>query len=158
MNNSFVCGYLRIQGLTDDHPTLTTYFEGQIIGPTHPFLTSAWNATDEDDLAHWRKFPSFRSYFPTCATPSHLKKASHSIRKDYTKRDYIFMRWKELFLVPDHTKKELVGASFEGFYYIAFNQRTGAVSGYYYHANSNKDQQLELEYVEERCVASFEFR
>ncbi|KFY26617.1 hypothetical protein V493_03977, partial [Pseudogymnoascus sp. VKM F-4281 (FW-2241)] len=32
MRESSLCGYLRIQGLTEDHPTLTTYFEGEIIG------------------------------------------------------------------------------------------------------------------------------
>jgi len=48
------------------------------------------------------------------------------------------MRWKEYFLVPDHKVKAISGASFEGFYYICFNQITGAVSGIYYHSKSEK--------------------
>jgi hypothetical protein len=158
MNNSFVCGYLRIQGLTEDHPSLTTYFEGQIIGPAHSFSTRAWGATDSDDIEHWKKFPSFRTYFPHYSSPGGLKKASNQIKKDYTQRDYIYMRWKEQFLVPNHKVTSLNGASFEGFYYICFNQKTGAIGGYYYHANSNKDQQLDLEWMEDRFFGSIEFR
>jgi hypothetical protein len=48
------------------------------------------------------------------------------------------MRWKEYFLVPDHKVKSITGASFEGFYYICFNQRNGSVSGIYFHSRSEK--------------------
>lgn len=48
------------------------------------------------------------------------------------------MRWKESFLVPDHRVREILGASFEGFYYICFNQVTGNVSGIYFHSKSEK--------------------
>ena len=48
------------------------------------------------------------------------------------------MRWKEYFLVPDHRVREITGASFEGFYYICFNQVAGKVSGIYFHAKSEK--------------------
>lgn len=48
------------------------------------------------------------------------------------------MRWKEKFLVPDHRVKEISGASFEGFYYICFNQIAGAISGIYYHSKSDQ--------------------
>ena len=52
--------------------------------------------------------------------------------------DHIFMRWKEWFLVPDHRVTSIQGASFEGFYYICFNQVEGRVSGIYFHARSEK--------------------
>ena len=69
------------------------------------------------------------------------------------------MRWKELFLVPDHRVKSISGASFEGFYYICFDQRVGAVSGIYFHARSEKFQQLELGWVRDGgCGGSVEFR
>jgi len=87
------------------------------------------------------------------------------------------MRWKEYFLVPDHKVKAISGASFEGFYYICFNQITGAVSGIYYHSKSEKYvylrkhldgmamlmviryQQLELEHVPDKgCMPSIDFR
>jgi hypothetical protein len=48
------------------------------------------------------------------------------------------MRWKEHFLVPDHRVRTISGASFEGFYYICFNQCQGTVSGIYFHAKSEK--------------------
>ena len=48
------------------------------------------------------------------------------------------MRWKENFLVPDHRVREITGASFEGFYYICFNQVAGTISGIYFHAKSEK--------------------
>ena len=50
----------------------------------------------------------------------------------------MFMRWKERFLVPNHQVKEINGASFDGFYYICFNQVVGTVSGIYFHAKSEK--------------------
>jgi hypothetical protein len=87
------------------------------------------------------------------------------------------MRWKEYFLVPDHRVREILGASFEGFYYICFNQVAGTVSGIYFHAKSeklvpqfclyaqtyltsiNRYQQLELEHVDDKgCLAAVEFR
>jgi Vacuolar import and degradation protein len=62
---STMTGYLRICGLTEDHPTLTTFFTGEIIGgPTHKhtFRTKdpSWGATDRTDLQHWARFPSWR--------------------------------------------------------------------------------------------------
>lgn len=52
------------------------------------------------------------------------------------KTDYVYMRWKEHFLVPDHTIKDINGASFAGFYYICFQKSTSRVEGYYFHRNS----------------------
>lgn len=52
------------------------------------------------------------------------------------------MRWKEYFLVPDHRVRTISGASFEGFYYICFNQVEGTVSGIYFHAKSEKSVTL----------------
>ena len=69
------------------------------------------------------------------------------------------MRWKEYFLVPDHRVRSISGASFEGFYYICFNQVQGTVSGIYFHAKSEKYQQLELRHVDDRgCMPAMEFR
>lgn len=53
-------------------------------------------------------------------------------------KEHLFMRWKEYFLVPDHRVKTINGASFEGFYYICFNQITGGIEGIYFHAKSEK--------------------
>lgn len=154
LKESFLCGYLRIQGLTEDHPTLTTYFEGEIIGTKYNFITDhdTWGATNRIDLNHWKKFTAFRPL------EKQARKGPVYIR-DVAQRENIFMRWKEHFLVPDHRVRTITGASFEGFYYICFNQLKGEVSGIYFHAKSEKFQQLELKHVEDRgCFSSVEFR
>ncbi|KAG6014646.1 hypothetical protein E4U54_005008 [Claviceps lovelessii] len=154
MAESFLCGYLRIQGLTEDHPTLTTYFEGEIIGSKYSFFTKHedWGANTKVDLSHWAKFSAFRPF------QKHARKGPITI-SDVTQNEHIFMRWKEHFLVPDHRVRTITGASFEGFYYICFNQLKGEVSGIYFHSKSEKFQQLELKHVPNRgCFSATEFR
>ncbi|KAG6000597.1 hypothetical protein E4U21_005288 [Claviceps maximensis] len=154
MAESFLCGYLRIQGLTEDHPTLTTYFEGEIIGSKYSFFTKHedWGANTKVDLSHWAKFGAFRPF------QKHARKGLITI-PDVTQNEHIFMRWKEHFLVPDHRVRTITGASFEGFYYICFNQLKGEVSGIYFHSKSEKFQQLELKHVPNRgCFSATEFR
>lgn len=120
-------------GLTEDHPTLTTYFEGEIIGSKYNFLTQHenWGANSKVDLSHWAKFTAFRPFL------KQARKGPVAIR-DVAQRETIFMRWKEHFLVPDHRVRTITGASFEGFYYICFNQVKGEVSGIYFHSKSEK--------------------
>ncbi|GAB1319147.1 Vacuolar import and degradation protein [Madurella fahalii] len=134
LRESFLCGYLRIQGLTDDHPTLTTYFEGEIIGSKYGFITQhpSWGATEKIDLSHWAKFTAFRPF------AKQARKGGQILIGDVAQRENIFMRWKEHFLVPDHRVRTINGASFEGFYYICFNQVRGEVSGIYFHSKSEK--------------------
>lgn len=151
MENSYLCGYLRIQGrerlhiytrsemltisigLTDDHPTLTTCFEGEIIGTKHTFKTAhpEWGSTEKVDMQHWARFPAWKPLAKQARSPSFTF-------KNFAQREHLFMRWKEYFLVPDHKVKSITGASFEGFYYICFNQCTGTVSGIYFHSRSEK--------------------
>ncbi|EIN07243.1 hypothetical protein PUNSTDRAFT_71057, partial [Punctularia strigosozonata HHB-11173 SS5] len=107
---SFLCGYLHIRGLTEDWPELTTYFDAEIIGTRHGFLTRRWGADEQEDMNHWDRFPAFR-------------RVKHSLRKpNLTMSDpdcgAVFMRWKERFLVPDHRVQDISGASFAGFYYV----------------------------------------
>jgi hypothetical protein len=72
--------------------------------------------------------------------------------------EYLFMRWKEHFLVPDHRIETVAGASFAGFYYICFHRAKGAVSGFYFHNNSELFQALELTPVPANAFSSFEYR
>jgi hypothetical protein len=104
--SSFLCGYLRIRGLTDDWPELTTYFDAEIIGSRYGFLTQNWGATEQADMVHWSRFPAFRH------VKSELKKP-HLTMPDRD-RGAVFMRWKERFLVPDHRVQDINGASFAG--------------------------------------------
>jgi len=141
--------------LTDDHPTLTTFFSGEIIGPKHLFRTShaSWNSSEKIDLQHWARFPAWKPLARAA------KASSNFTLKNHLDREHLFMRWKEYFLVPDHRVKSISGASFEGFYYICFDQTVGTVSGIYFHAKSEKYQQLELRHVEDfGCMGAVEFR
>ncbi|THH27246.1 hypothetical protein EUX98_g6939 [Antrodiella citrinella] len=105
-SSSHLCGYLRIRGLTDDWPELTTYFDAEIIGARYGFVTRNWGATEHDDTLHWSRFPAFRPL------KSELKKP-HLTMKD-ADRGAVFMRWKEKFVVPDHRVQDINGASFAG--------------------------------------------
>lgn len=149
--NDFVCGYLQINGLADEYPKMMTYFDGEIIGKKHPFLTRKWDADEDVDKKHWSKFDSFSQYSGNF----------NSERFDYMQikdSDFVYMRWKEHFLVPDHRVKCLSGASFAGFYYICFQKSSATIEGYYYHKKSEWFQSLSLEHVPGRSLSTFEFR
>lgn len=149
--NSYLCGYLKITGLTFEFPTLTTFFDGEIISKKYPFLTRKWDADEEVDRKHFGKFAAFVDY----------QKNFNSDDFDYEalqKSDYVFMRWKEHFLVPNHKIKDINGASFAGFYYICFQKSRAVMEGYYYHRTSEWYQSLTLEHVPESCIQIYEFR
>lgn len=112
---------------------MTTFFEGEIIGTKHSFLTrnEAWGANEKTDIHHWSRFPAWKPL------AKQAKRTDFSYR-DYAQREHVFMRWKEYFLVPDHRVRTISGASFEGFYYICFNQIQGSISGVYFHAKSER--------------------
>jgi hypothetical protein len=112
---------------------LTTFFEGEIIGPKYTFQTrhNDWGASDKEDMKHWARFPAWRPLAKQAKKPDFHYKNS-------TNRENMFMRWKEKFLVPDHRVREISGASFEGFYYICFNQVAGTITGIYFHSNSQQ--------------------
>lgn len=120
-------------GLTEDHPTLTTFFEGEIIGTKHTFQTrnEEWGANEKTDIHHWSRFPAWKPL------AKQAKRTDFTYR-NFAQREHVFMRWKEYFLVPDHRVRTISGASFEGFYYICFNQIEGSVSGVYFHAKSER--------------------
>ena len=123
----------RHTGLAPDHPTLTTYFEGEIIGTKYTFPTrhAEWGSNEKVDMQHWNRFPPWRPL-------SRQARNADFSYKNFTEREHLFMRWKEYFLVPDHRVRTISGASFEGFYYICFNQVNGTVSGIYFHSKSEK--------------------
>ncbi|XP_065899381.1 glucose-induced degradation protein 4 homolog [Dysidea avara] len=147
-DNHYLCGYLKIQGLTDD--TFMTFFEGEIISKDHPFLTRKWEADAGVDKDHWGKFSGFKNF------ASRFNDDSFSY-DEVEKSDYIFMRWKELFLVPDHKVADISGTSYAGFYYIAFQKSTSSIEGYYYHKSSEWYQSLFLEYQPGSTVTTYQF-
>lgn len=107
---SHLCGYLNIRGLTEDWPELTTYFDAEIIGDRYGFVTGKWGATEADDLKHWARFAPFRPLRSALSKPG--------LRFNHLNKPFVFMRWKEKFLVPDHRVRDINGASFAGFYYV----------------------------------------
>lgn len=58
--NAYLCGYLKIKGLTEEYPTLTTFFDGEIISKKYPFLTRKWDADEEVDKKHWVSWEKFK--------------------------------------------------------------------------------------------------
>ncbi|XP_012871796.1 PREDICTED: glucose-induced degradation protein 4 homolog [Dipodomys ordii] len=158
-----------VEVVLQEYPTLTTFFEGEIISKKHPFLTRKWDADEDVDRKHWGKFLAFYQY----------AKSFNSDDFDYEELkngDYVFMRWKdhdtlvksrsatapahtwEQFLVPDHTIKDISGASFAGFYYICFQKSAASIEGYYYHRSSEWYQSLNLTHVPEHSAPIYEFR
>lgn len=141
MQQCTLSGYLEICGLTPDHPKLTTFFTGEIIGgpeQQYSFRTKdpAWGASNKTDMTHWARFPSWRPL------STHAKNDIEFVHPvdggDWWQEEHVFMRWKEHFLVPDHKLRSIQGASFEGFYYICLNQIQGSISGIYFHSKSEK--------------------
>uniref|UniRef100_A0A8C6TL59 Glucose-induced degradation protein 4 homolog n=1 Tax=Neogobius melanostomus TaxID=47308 RepID=A0A8C6TL59_9GOBI len=126
-------------------------FAGEIISRKKPFLTRKWDADEDVDRKHWGKFQPFYKYAKSFNCDGFEYEALE-------RSDYIFMRWKEQFLVPDHTIKDISGASFAGFYYICFQKSTATIEGYYYHRSSEWFQSLNLDIIQEHSLPIYEFR
>ena len=67
-------------------------FKGEIIGPKYSFLTRKWDSNEKIDREHWSRFPAFKEY-EKCFN-------ADDFAYDPKTSDFVFMRWKELFLVP----------------------------------------------------------
>ena len=145
--NSLIYGCLTIKGLTED-PSITTFFQGEIISPKYPFLTRKWDADEEIDRKHWSKFPQFLQFADNF----------NSDDFDYdnlSRLDCLFMRWKELFLASDHSVSQVSGASFAGFYYVCVQLREESIMGYYYHKDTDMFQSLSLSHVPVKTTSSY---
>jgi glucose-induced degradation protein 4 len=136
--------------LLQRYPDITTYFDAEIIGDRHSFVTRRWNATDEIDCEHWSRFPGFSGI------ASHF--ADESYKYDFRSNDIVYMRWKERFLVPDFKVTAIPGASFAGFYYISYSRSRQEIQGYYYFHHSERFQSLNLTLVPQISFAAFEFQ
>ncbi|GAA5829568.1 hypothetical protein JCM11251_000208 [Rhodosporidiobolus azoricus] len=110
-----LCGTLEIRGLTPELDSLVTFFEGEIVGePGLPgFKTGKYGATEADDMKHWRRFPPFTRH----RLENQLVGPDRNLRSARNK-PYVFMRWKERFVVPNHRIRDIHGASYQGFYYV----------------------------------------
>ncbi|KAJ1918186.1 hypothetical protein H4219_002743 [Mycoemilia scoparia] len=101
--SSQLCGNLTIHKLTNDLPTLTTFFEAEIIGTnSHTFRTLNWKASADVDRQHWSKFKQFSKYSDKFDQPG--------FKYNLEDEDVVFMRWKERYLLPDYKVTYVQGA------------------------------------------------
>ncbi|KAK6205569.1 vacuolar import/degradation protein Vid24, partial [Scheffersomyces amazonensis] len=171
--NSIVTGFLQISGLTENHSEIITCFKDhnnhneQIIRK-YSFITEnkQWGSYIKNDFEHWKKLSNMSDL-----SDEELQQRLIRIQNGEEDNEFIYMRWKEEFLLPDSRVKQISGASFDGFYYIVLNigqtssigennpnMIPGSISGLYYHKSSEKFQSLSLRYVDDRGISgSFEF-
>jgi hypothetical protein len=140
---STLSGYLSISHLTDSHPHLTTFFTGEIIGPKFGFITGQrFGASEHDDMRHWGRFEQFRrpsTRLDMVRPEMFFRDPQPDRSKGETRvkeRDFVFLRIKERFLVPDHTVRDISGASFAGEQFIHIrvcnSNRRSDSSGFYF--------------------------
>jgi len=166
LSQDFLCGYLTIDGLTEMYPTLTTFFEAQVIGSRYNFSTRGkWRSSYNVDYSHWMRFPAFKDLLrdqgwdpDSEGEPPDLDKFTVS---SPLKAPGLFMRWKELFLIPDHTVEKIEGASYEGFYYMYYNKADRSFDGYYFHReepNTDQNQRIQLVFQEDSRRGYYAYR
>jgi hypothetical protein len=144
---------LTIHELTAEYPNLTTFFEAEVVGRRVGFRTDKWDAHLDADTRHWEKFDYFQDH-----CQHYLYSSEQYPEYDIMEHETVFMRWKEHFLVPDHHVESVHGASYAGFYYIAYDKSRSTIEGYYYHRESKDFQKLELDHIPTKASPSFEFR
>ncbi|CAL9732378.1 vacuolar import and degradation protein 24 [Monosporozyma unispora] len=155
VSSPHMTGFLSIKGLTHNHDEISTFFESFAVTDNNfGFLSSSWNhdlnltSFDLNDMEHWLNFPAFKEMFHINQfnnnTNISTQQTIPNYIKDYLNERYIFMRWKEKFLIEDPDVDGIEGASFDGYYYIVHDQFTGNIQGFYYHKDAERFQQLEL--------------
>lgn len=183
-----VCGALSIYDLTIHYPILSTFFDAEVIGVGGAsFVTRKWETTWAIDLQHWSRFPHWtddliRDRHGHLITPLESPNEKHrhnnqgsdgdlamagdyfNLRDpgydyDYRETGDIYMRWKEQYLMPKHDNPELVGASYEGFYYVWLDTKRGHIEGYYFHRSAGAGiQKLTLDEHNYRVIGTFAYR
>ncbi|KAJ2685120.1 GID complex subunit 4, VID24 [Coemansia spiralis] len=145
-----LCGHFTIRGLTNELPKLTTYFDAQIVGSSsNSFVTNQWDATVDTDRTHWSFFPAFRQHRNRFDCNDFKYRLSMADK-------YIFMRWKERFVVPNYKLSRISGASYDGFYYVCYDREEASITGYYFHRDSDHYQCLKLAHTKQASFAHFE--
>lgn len=120
---------------------VVTFWEGEIVdAKNYTFFTGKWEASAEDDVRHWSKFPSFTPLLSQI-------EADGGKSVDLSNYPYIFMRWKEQYFVNVGVD---CGLTIAGFYYVCFSCSDGSISGFYYDPNSSPFQKLELKCTNEK--------
>ncbi|KAL2320037.1 hypothetical protein Fmac_029006 [Flemingia macrophylla] len=135
LEHGYLCGSMEALNVPMADTPVVTFWEGEIVDTkNYTFFTGKWEATKEDDIRHWSKFPSFSPLLGQV-------EADGGKSLDLSNYPYIFMRWKEQYFVNVGTD---CGLTIAGFYYICFSCSDGSISGFYYDPNSSPYQKLEL--------------
>lgn len=127
---------------------ITTFFKGEFLGDKNSFETRRWGVTKKTDVEHWLLFDWFSK---------DKKRAEEMFEKKDWLQENIFMRWKELYTVPERKTENHRGISFEGFYYMEYNLLKNEIEGYYYHRKTEKYQKLFLKGKNTLFCKSFSF-
>ncbi|CAL9775328.1 unnamed protein product [Musa acuminata subsp. burmannicoides] len=142
LDNGYLCGTMEALNVPLADTPVVTFWEGELVdGNNFTFFTRKWEATPEDDIRHWSKFPSFAPLLSQV-------EADGDKNMDLSNYPYIFMRWKEQYFVNVGID---CGLTIAGFYYVCFSCSDGSINGFYYDPNSSPFQKLELKCIPGGC-------
>lgn len=147
VSDSFLSGCIRFKNLVPTCPSVTTYFEAEMIGSQYNFLTphTDWGSDARYDLKQWREFPSWDSREEEQLM--HLRRQQRQRRRrssvesidlldvrdpQWWNKRHVYMRWKERRMVHPTTQPHRRDFNFDGFYYICFDQEEATIQGLYY--------------------------
>ncbi|CAL4951443.1 unnamed protein product [Urochloa decumbens] len=137
----YLCGTMEALNVPLADTPVVTFWEGEVVdAKNYTFFTGKWEASPEDDIRHWSKFPSFTPLLSQIETDG-----GKSL--DLSNYPHIFMRWKEQYFVNVGVD---CGLTIAGFYYVCFSCSDGSISGFYYDPNSSPFQKLELRCTNEK--------
>lgn len=108
IKQSFMCGTFKIFNLTSYHDVINTYYECEIIKEFN----------NQEELIHWSTFDAYKEI-----------KGKYNLDKS----NYLFMKIRELFLLPDPSVKNIPGASIDGYYYCVYDKTEDSFNGFYYY-------------------------
>ncbi|KAF3449156.1 hypothetical protein FNV43_RR09884 [Rhamnella rubrinervis] len=147
LEHGYLCGTMEALNVPMADTPVVTFWEGEIVDTkNYTFFTGKWEATPEDDIRHWTKFPSFSPLL-------NQVEVDGGKSLDLSNYPYIFMRWKEQYFVNVGTD---CGLTIAGFYYVCFSCSDGSINGFYYDPNSSPFQKLELKSTTEGRSGNFE--
>ncbi|XP_021657471.1 uncharacterized protein LOC110647786 isoform X2 [Hevea brasiliensis] len=127
LDHGYLCGTMEALNVPMADTPVVTFWEGEIVdGKNYTFFTGKWEASAEDDIRHWTKFPSFSPFL--CQVEVDGGKSL-----DLSNYPCIFLRWKEQYFVNVGTD---CGLTIAGFYYVCFSCTDGSINGFYYDPNS----------------------
>lgn len=139
--DSLMCGSFTIYNLTPNIKTIKTYFEGQIIGDKYKF------SDNPDDIHYWARFYEWKHKyidFPDSYNPKNS--------------NFLYIKIKEMFLLPEFKNVHLSSASIDGYYYCCYHKKTDSFKGFYQIKDTGKNgtQEIFLTRINSRLTQSYQ--